>query len=295
MNRIVIALAISVIMSVIAIVDNAYAAGLQIAPLEYADVTLQKAEVKKGFVDVSNPTAESVSIAMDVQAFRQIDNQGGLEFYRNEAVAAGVQLDLQTLQLGPREAMRVYFLLDGSKLPTGDVFAAIMARIVPAPSSGSIQTVQVGTLLLIQNDTPSPHQAVVTSVRAPWFQWGEGITAQVAVKNTAETGQATGFSPRITMALSPYRTTIIASPLIFAGRTRQVEFREIGNYFGPLLLSGRHESSQATQLIFAVTGYWRWLAPLVGVVGVATWLLYRRGRWRLSRRLSRAKSSHWRS
>lgn len=241
---------------------HASAESLKIAPLQYTD-TLKSGETKKGFVDVSNPTYESVTVNLSVQAFRQIDDDGTLEYYDNEQVAAGVQLDLTEITLKPRGAMRVYFLLNSSKLPSGDVFAAIFASTEPADGSGTKQSVQVGTLLMLTNGTPSSHQADVTDISGGWLQIGDGLSATITLHNPAPEDSATGFSPDITVKAQPYAETVVQGPLLFAGRTRVVEYRQPGNYFGLIRIVVDAGGEQGTQWAFVVTGYWRWLAPLI--------------------------------
>lgn len=269
---------------------SAGAEALKIAPLKY-EATLAVGESKKGFVDVSNPTYEPVTVNLSVQAFRQIDDDGTLEYYDSEQISAGVLLDLTEIELKPRGAMRVYFLLDSSKLPSGDVFAAIFASTVPTDKRGARQSVQVGTLLLLTNGTPSSHQADVTDITGAWVQIGDGLTATITVHNPAPEDLATGFFPEITVKTQPYSETTVQGPLLFAGRTRVVEYRQPGNYFGLIRIVADAGGEQGTKWAFVVTGYWRWLAPLI--VGVLVGMLaimhryWRRERSKSSRRSSR--------
>ncbi len=64
------------------------ALSLKLQPLLYNDI-LKKGEQKKGFIDISNPTGQTLQLRSSVQAFRQVDNTGTLEFYENEQVSAG--------------------------------------------------------------------------------------------------------------------------------------------------------------------------------------------------------------
>ena len=96
------------------------AASLKVAPLEYR-TTLKQGEKKKGFIDVSNPTKETVRVRTSAQAFRQIDDNGSLQFFDNEQVSAGVLLDLDEFELGPLEAVRMYFILDSTRCVRGDL------------------------------------------------------------------------------------------------------------------------------------------------------------------------------
>lgn len=256
----------------------AFAQSLKIAPLIYSDVVLAKGEVKKGFVDVSNPDSTKSIVTLQVKAFRQIDDEGGLEFYASEQVAAGVKLDFDRVTLEPRGAMRIYFVLDGAKLPQGDVFAAILASTVPSGTAAAAQSVSVGTLLVIQNGTPASHQADITEFRASWLQIGDGLSASMKLRNPAEPKSATGFFPSVRVATQPYGATAVKGPLLFAGRTRSIEYRQNGDYFGPIYLKASSGSNEKGQLVFAATGYWRWLAPVLVCVAVGIFVIARRSR-----------------
>lgn len=242
----------------------AHAASIKIAPLSY-EASLRKDEVKKGYIDISNPLNTSQEVSLSVQAFRQIDDKGSLEFYDSEYLRAGIRLDLEELLLGPGEAYRVYFLLDGTRLPQGDVFGGIFATTKPDGSVGAVRNVRVGTLIILQNGAPAHHQAVIDGIFAPWLQVGEDIEASMKVKNIAAGGE-TGFAPDITVAIQPYTSITMKGPLIFAGRTRDVMYRQPGSYFGPVRLRAAVDGGEQTRWVFAVTGYWRWLAPVLGII-----------------------------
>lgn len=244
------------------------ALGLKIAPQKY-ESQLSSGETKKGFVDISNPESVPVTVDLDVQAFRQIDDEGSLEFFESEQLRAGVQLDYEQLSLGPRESFRVFFLLDGTKLPEGDVFGAILASTTPDDSAGSQQSVRVGTLLLLQNGTPGSREAEVVSFNSSFLHIGDGLTATFAIRNTADPRSSTGFTPSITVGRAPWGSETVKGPLVFAGRTRTVDYRVQGNYFGPIMLTASVGDNSKGQLVFAVTGYWRWLAPVIaGVIAI---------------------------
>ncbi len=249
---------------------------LSISPLQYKS-KLAIGESKKGFIDVVNPSATEVEIKLKVQAFRQIDDQGGLEFYDNDAVSKGVKLDLTNVKLLPREGVRVYFILDGTVLPNGDVFAAIFASTVSVNDAiVSIPAAQVGTLLLLENGNPTAHNATIKSFDAHWFQLGEAVNSQITINNTDPPGgKAIGFFPEIKFSLKPYNERTIDGPLLFAGRTRVVDYKQNGDYFGPILVQATVGGQTESRLIFAVTGYWQWLAPLILVTLIAITIFLR--------------------
>lgn len=257
--------------------DYASAQSLKIAPLKY-ESTLEKGEKKKGFVDVSNPSYEELEVKLSVQSFRIIDDDGTLEFINNKQVSEGIQLDLTQFTLEPREAIRVYFLLDGNKLPSGDVFGAIFASTLPASASGSKQSVRVGTLLFLVNGTPSSRIANVTDISGSWLQIGEGLKSTITLNNPAEESSYTGFFPDVTVKAQPYHEQTVRGPLLFAGRSRTIDYIQDGNYFGPIRIAASAGGEGGSQWVFAVTGYWRWLAPLIVAIlaGLITVLYNRR-------------------
>ncbi len=277
---------IVLVLSVVVCGPSVHAESLKIAPLIYDDVVLGKGEVKKGFVDISNPEYQKQTVQLQVKAFRQIDDQGSLEFYSNEQVAAGITLDFDKITLDNRGAMRVYFVLNGAKLPQGDVFAAILASTIPSSRGAAAQSVSVGTLLIIQNGTPVSHTAEIMSFDSNWLQIGDGLSARMRVRNPADAKSSTGHYPSIVVAAQPYATMTVKGPLLFAGRTRAVEYREQGSFFGPIYLKASVGTSSKGQLIFAVTGYWRWLAPLLLVFFIVMTIVLRRS---LLRRLRKRR------
>lgn len=244
----------------------AHAATLKLAPLDYK-MTLSAGESKKGFIDITNPSTATEHVAVKVMAFRQVDDYGAIQFYANDQVAAGIRVDYNEADIGPRETLHLAFGVDGSKLPSGNVFAAILATTTATNTSSVTTAAQVGTLLSITNGTPTSQTAEVVALQAPWLQIGDKIGATIAVKNTADPTNATGFYPQLTVATSPYGQTVSGGPLVFAGRTRNIAYQVPGNYFGLVWLNAGVGQSSKGQLIFAVTGYWRWLAPLI-VVGI---------------------------
>jgi hypothetical protein len=248
------------------------AASLKISPLRY-DATLKEGEKQKGFVDISNPTAETTKIKLTVQGFRQTNNNGALEFYDSEALRAGIQLDYSEVDIAPRENLHLAFLLDGARLPSGDTFAAVFATTVPAEASASVQTVRVGALLVISNGTPSAHEAIIQNLAGDMFQFGDGLSFSFDVHNTASLDKNTGFSPTITVSAWPYINDTVAGPLIFAGRTRDVEYVKTGNYLGLLAIKVKTGDSEQTMYRLVITGNWRFLFPILIVLAAfAIWL-----------------------
>jgi hypothetical protein len=265
----------SLIISVVVSLFGGSIAGaqsLEIHPTIYQDIHLERGERKKAFVDVRNLSATTQVISMKVQAFRQVDDNGALAFYDNEQVAKGVLLDLTEFELRGGEAIRVYFLMDGTKLPEGDVFAAIFAQTSP-PKEAAAQSIQVGSLLTITNGTPASHTADVSSLQVGQLQVGEAITARFSLTNPADEHRATGFFPSVTVRTWPYDQRVVRGPLLFAGRTRTIDYRQPGNYIGIIRLEVDAGGKKSSHLLFVMTGIWRWLAPLIVVVGAVIAIL----------------------
>jgi hypothetical protein len=246
---------------------SAFADSLRITPLHY-NATLVKGESKKGFVDIANPSGSAVKLKLTVQAFRQIDDEGNLEFFDDEQVSKGVMLDYTEAELGPRETLHLAFSIDSSKLPSGEVFAAIFASTQPQQVEGAQSSVRVGTLLSIVNGASTDRKATIASLAASPFQIGDALTASFVVKNMADPRQSTGYYPQIVVNVWPYTTKTIEGPLVFAGRARSVDYRQQGDYLGVIKLTAHAETGEKSTYFFAITGYWRWLLPITATVAV---------------------------
>lgn len=243
-------------------------ASLRVQPLQYQE-SLQKGERKKGFIDVSNPMSQPAKVTFTVEGFRQIDNDGNLAFYPDEQLRRGIQLDYDAFEIPAKKSLRLYFAVDGTKLPTGDVFAAIFAQTIADAGSAS-PSVRIGSLLLLTNQTPSAHKAEVTALTAPVLQIGSTLSGRVAVKNTAQANTSSGFFPTVTISLWPFGpTTSIKGPLVFAGNTRQVLFNMPSNQLGIYRLSAAVGDSHKTRWVVIITGTWRWVCVALLGLGVA--------------------------
>lgn len=254
------------------------AASLKMAPLQYKAV-LKQGEKKRGFVDISNPSGQKVIVKTSVQAFRQIDDSGSLQFYDNEQVKAGVKLDLDEFELGPREALRMFFELDSTKLPQGDVYGAIFVTTQPAKTqtAGTGQQVRLGTVLSIVNGTPGARQAEVTKLHVPLLQLSDKISGSYTVKNTADPQKTTGFYPTVKLAISPFgQTKEQASSLVFAGRSRENSFTLHSPWLGVYKISASYgsESSQS-RIVFVAQPIALIVLGGVALLGVTVAVVYR--------------------
>jgi len=243
-------------------------ASLRVQPLQYRE-SLQKGERKKGFIDVSNPMSQSAKVKFTVEGFRQIDNKGNLTFYADEQLRQGIQLDYDVFEIPAKKALRLYFVADGTKLPTGDVFAAIFAQTVAETGSAS-PSVRLGSLLLLTNQTPAAHNAKVTALSVPVLQIGSTLDGQVSIKNSAPANTSNGFFPTITISLWPFGpSNSVKGPLVFAGNTRHVAFHLPSNQIGVYRLSASINGSHQERWVVAITGIWRWVGIAAIVMALA--------------------------
>ncbi len=252
MNRRLIAVAAAICV-VITTTPIARATSLQVTPLSYT-VELKPGEKKKGFIDFTNPSAEAVTVDFSVQAFKQINNNGDLQFYDDEHVKNGVLLDYTSVQLGPREAIHLAFMADGTKLAAGASFAAIFATTEPAASAPLAATARVGALLFIQNGTTPSGVADITSLQVPFWQTSGNVTGFYSIKNTANSADQTGFFPQVNIALDPLHAQVTSgSSLVFAGVERTNQFSIPANRFGLYKVSVAYGNSRRDAWVFVAT------------------------------------------
>ena len=200
-----------------------WAQGLRVAPLEHR-TTLKKNEVKRGFIDISNPYGQTTLTKVSVQAFRQIDDSGNIQFYDDARIRSGITVDVQSLSIQPKEAYRIFFEVDGSRLPQGDVYAAIFFSTMPAgEDKGVEQSVKVGTILSIINQTPGDRRASITKLTMPFISFSRDVAGKYSIKNEGRRGS--GFYPEVTISTWPWGDSRQkTSSLVFGGRTRSNDF-----------------------------------------------------------------------
>ena len=248
----------------------AHAASIKMQPLLYKE-HIEKGEKKKGFIDISNPTGTVLKLTTSVQAFRQIDSKGAIEFYDDPQLRAGITPDYKEFTLAPRQAMRMVFLIDGTKLPQGNVFGALFVTASDAAPFGIGQAVRIGTILSLTNDTSSSQQFSIEKVDISPLQLGDALEGKVTVKNNGEPKKTTGFYPAMSLRLGPIfsSSTRFDGPLIFPGITRDKSFVIEGSRIGFYKLSiySRQTNKElGSRWVFVVTGWWR----VIGFVGCVT-------------------------
>lgn len=255
-------------------VSTSSALGLKIAPLEYK-TTLKANERQTGFIDVSNPTGQSVHVRTSVQAFKQIDNDGGLQFYDDELVAKGIHSGISEFELGPREALRIFFTIDSSILPRGDIYAAIFFTTDPTtPRNGVGQLVRAGTILSIVNQNPGSRSADVTGVSLPLLQFSDTAKGTFKLKNTGPVDS--GFYPTVTVSSWPNgKERKVESPLVFGGRERKHDF-ELSTGFGIHYVKVGYDGSEKGQWIVTIAPWMLIALILVLLIAGIELLLYKR-------------------
>lgn len=254
---------------------------LGVQPLQYRE-QLNPGERKKAFIDISNPAPQASTVQFTVQGFRQIDDKGSLEFYDDEQLRNGIQLDYQEVTIPAYKTLRLYFVVDAAKLPTGDIFAVIFAKTKPEQGIAA-PSVRLGTLVILTNGSPGRRDARIEALDVPRVQIGDSLHGAVTIKNTAPAKSASGFFPEIKLSswpLGPSR--VLSSPLVYAGNARTVAFEVPGNQIGIFKLRASYGGSSKERWIVLVTGYWRWVSVAIALVVIvaAAWLMRRHYRRR---------------
>lgn len=250
--------------------------GLQVNPLKYEE-TLTTSSVKLGYIDVANPGDTNISLQSQVQAFRQRGSEGQLEFFDDSEIAAGIKVDLPKFDLGPREAVRVAFSVDPTKLPRGGVYAAIFFRTIPpAQVSNSTyvsESANIGTLLLLQNGPVGAHIGEISKLKLPFLQIGSGLTGSVTYRNTDRSAAAAGFRPALSARVFPWgQPQGLDSALVLPGSERRFSLNKSGAYLGlvPVTVTDSDSGRHRTVWVLALTGWYQWvlLVLLIGLLPV---------------------------
>lgn len=245
--------------------------GLQASPLEYRDA-LTPGKVKTGYVQVSNPGDGPITIASSVRGFRQIGTDGRLEFFDDPDLSAGIQIGLTSFNLGPREAVRVVFNVDPSKLPAGGVYAGLFFRTVP-PAQSSLssyvdESANVGTLLELTNGPIGAYQGTIKTLSLPFMQFGNTLKGSLDYTNADHSAHPVGFRPNLSMQVLPWgKSPKLTTGLVLPGITRNFAIARPGSYFGllPVIVTDNDTHKIAITWIFACTGFYQWLVIVLGI------------------------------
>ncbi len=253
---------------------------LEISPLTYKD-TVKGSPRKTGFVDIRNPGATGVEVQMNVQAFRQINDEGYLEFYDNPLVTAGITPEFETFSLEPAESIKLFFEIDTGKLPKKQIFAALLANTVVQEGSitGVNSSARVGTLLILDNGGTEVKVGEFTDANIPFFQLGDDINGSVSFKNTGEGEAATAYYPEMTLDARFFGPTAkFTGKLVFPGITRTTNFGIKGDYIGIYRVNVVSGDQGISRPVIVVSGWWRIVVPVVIAVLMAGVIFYVRSR-----------------
>ena len=259
--------------------SSAHSLGLKVTPLKYEE-SLEVGEQKSGYVDIANPNDSSVLVRTSVEGFRQINNQGDLEFFEDERLEAGITIDLEQFELGPREAVRIQFDINTNNLPEGGVYAALFfetdAQEITGDISGIGTTARVGTLLILQNGEGEV-SGEISELAVPFWQFGTGITGNLSIYNE-ESERAVGFNPELAVKITPWgERAEQESGLVLPGVTRDFDLVRRGDYIGilPVTVYDEATGQEASTWVFAVTGLWRFILPFLTLSIGASLILQR--------------------
>jgi len=254
---------------------------LKLDPLKY-EQDFSDNNPKLGFVDVSNPTDSTVTIASSVKAFRQYNLDGDLQFYDDPTLAKGIQISLGTFELGPREAIRVAFTIDPEILPKGGIYAVLFFETIPDNSTtqGTViaESARVGTLLILNNGPNTTKTGIISSTQVPFWQFGNAITGNFEYKNiSSSTSGGIAYDPNISLRALPFGDALqLQFGLVMPGSSRVFSFSKSGSYLGlvPLAMQDLYTHKTRIIWIFAITGYFRMV-----LFGIGFLILFRLYFW----------------
>ncbi len=255
------------------------AVSLQLAPLD-VKTTLKKDENQKGFLDIANPSSVPVTVNTSVQAFRQINSKGDLEFYDDPKIRAGVLLDLDKITIEPQGVFRMYYVISSTKLPEGDISAVIFFTSSGNEAAGVNSAVRVGTLLHITNGQPGERQAEITGLSLPFWQLSSQVQGDYTVKNTSDPTKSGGFFPKVEVKVAPFiATQTVEASLVFPGIERQNTIAIPTTGFGLYRVDVSYGTSTRSSLVF-IAAPWH-LVLLALLIGGSLWFWWR---WRISKK-----------
>lgn len=263
-------------------------ASLQLNPLKYEE-NLPDATVRQGFVEVSNPSDTSVTVTTSVQGFKQADLDGNLTFFDDAQLTSGIIPNLSSFILGPREAIRVTFSVNPSKLPKGGVYAVLFFRTQPEAASSNVsyllESANVGTLLLLQNGPAGKVSGEISKLSFPLWQFGNGIKGAITYHNSDRNTGGSAVTPRLSVKIPFFgKGHPSASALVLPQSARNIPIALTGSYLGILPVQVSAEGSpHRTAWIIACTGWYSYLLLVLMVGGAAL------GIWQVVRRIRNSR------
>jgi hypothetical protein len=245
---------------------------LRIAPLEYRQ-HLDLGRLKTGVIDASNPTGSSMHVQVQVQAFRQLNDRGELQYYDDGRITSAITPAASGFDIGPREAVRTKFTIDPNKLGDGGAYAVIFLRTSDDQTApGQISTsARVGTLLVLDVGSGGTHTGRLNLDGLPALHLGgSSLPLGYSYANTGHGSKALAFAPQITASTTWSPPRKLTGPFVFPGRTRhQSANLPLANQLGPVqirLTDGSGGSPATSRWVFVVTGIWIWLLPIIVIL-----------------------------
>ena len=241
--------------------DVVRSVSLRIQPLIYKE-TITGADRKRGYIDIANPSGNEQTISVAVKGFKQVDNGNRLEFFDSAQLKEAIVVDKKSFKILPQQAVRVFFGVEGKKLPSGDVLAAIIFTTGQKSSTKGRATVSqaasVGTLLTLLNPDDSAHKADIVKLDVDFFQLGLKLHGSYTLKNTAPEGSANAFYPVVERMYSPFGKPVKQqTSLLSAGVVRTTELSSSENMFGLYKLTVSQGTSVKDVWVFTILG-WGW-------------------------------------
>lgn len=266
---------------------NAHATtSLRVTPLHY-NASLKAGERQQGVVDITNPGDTAVTVEVSTKSFRQTNAQGDVTYYDDAQVSAGIIPDMQ-FSLGPGETERMAFLLDGTKLPTGNVFGALMFATKPPANKSAVSTstsIRLAVLFAITNGTAGDQQAEITAASIPFWQIGYTIHGIYTIKNTGDPSKSSGFFPQVAITAKPFSSTVTHdSSLVFAGISRDNQFAVPTNRFGFYKVTVSYGSSSRSSWVFIASPFALIVAGVAGLLFVSLATIW----WKRARHLRKS-------
>jgi hypothetical protein len=256
---------------------------LKLSPLEIQE-HLELGHPKIGYVEASNPTSTTAHITIEVQAFRQINDRGQLDYYNDQRIVAGIVPAQNSFDLGARETVRLKFSVDPNKLGPGGAYGVIFMRVTSGEQAASqINTsARIGTLLILDVAGKGTKSGQLTNVSINHAGYGATqLGINFNFKNTGSGQSGLAYAPALQFRLGwsgPYHD--VTGPFVFPGRTRvQTINLNAGSHVGlvPFRIEDIGSGHITTRWLFIVSGDWTWRLPIIlMLISLVIFLWYKR-------------------
>lgn len=253
---------------------------LKATPLKYQE-HIPLGGDKIGYMDISNPTMQALTVKMQAQAFRQVDAQGNLQFYDDDRISAGIIPEFYEFTLGPHEAIRLKFTIRTNTLGAGGTYGVLFAQTsVPGQASGGASVAvaaRVGTLFILDIGDGGTRSGYLAFLHRFGAAFGDGVSANLSYTNVGESGRALAFSPKLAVKTGWFgKSEVREGPFTMPHNARPASFFKKGNYIGiiPITVSDQTGGAKPVkQWLIVCTGYWRYVVGILILSGLG-WLAY---------------------